>query len=211
MACAIDAVCFMAGRRELGVLLARADRGAWRLPSAEWEPGPDMDHSAAGLIRQLFGRDATWREQFGAYGATSSSTPALSVGYVAVFPRETAAPPGAEWHALAKLPAGLAQRQRGAVAAAMAWVNARMDFVPVAFKLLPAAFTLSELQEMYELLLGRKLHKASFRRALQAAHLVEPTDEWQSEGRGRPAQFYRYAPRRRRTVKRIVRFELLGA
>jgi hypothetical protein len=71
-------------------------------------------------------------------------------------------------------------------------------------------FTLTELQSMYELLLGRRLHKASFRRALQGAWLVEPTEEWRSEGRGRPAQLFRYAPRRRRSTRRGVRFELLG-
>jgi hypothetical protein len=62
---------------------------------------------------------------------------------------------------------------------------------------------------MYELLLGKRLHKASFRRALQAAWLVEPTDEWRSEGRGRPAQLYRYAPKKRRKGRRGVRFDLL--
>jgi hypothetical protein len=86
-----------------------------------------------------------------------------------------------------------------------------MDFVPIAFRLLPLAFTLGALQEMYELLLGRKLHKASFRRALQAAFLVEPTDAWRNDGRGRPAQLYRFAPRKRRAARRIVRFEVLGA
>jgi 8-oxo-dGTP diphosphatase len=63
---------------------------------------------------------------------------------------------------------------------------------------------------VYELLLGRRLHKASFRRSLTAAFLVEPTDEWRSEGRGRPAQLYRYAPRKRRGGRGGVRFELLG-
>jgi len=93
---------------------------------------------------------------------------------------------------------------------AVSVVRDRMDISPVAFRLLPASFTLSELQQMYELLLGKRLHKASFRRALQAAWLVEPTDEWRSEGRGRPAQLYRYAPKKRRKGRRGVRFDLLA-
>ena len=96
------------------------------------------------------------------------------------------------------------------VDAAMEEVRRRIDQSPLAFRLLPTAFTLSELQGVYELLLGRPLHKASFRRALQAAFLVEPTEEWRSEGRGRPAQLYRYAPRRRRGSRRGVRFDLIG-
>jgi len=84
-----------------------------------------------------------------------------------------------------------------------------MDQSPVAFRLLPPTFTLSELQHMYELLLGKRLHKASFRRALQAAWLVEPTEEWRSEGRGRPAQLFRYAPRKRRPAQRGIRLDML--
>ena len=78
------------------------------------------------------------------------------------------------------------------------------------FDFLPATFTLSELQSVYELLLGRRLHKASFRRSLHAASLVEATDEWRSEGRGRPAQLFRYAPPRRRRQRRGVHFDLFG-
>src|SRR4029077_5581814 len=80
---------------------------------------------------------------------------------------------------------------------------------PISLRLLPATFTLSELQQMYELLLGKRLHKASFRRALQAAWLVEPMDEWRSEGRGRPAQLFRYLPKKRRRAHRGVRFDFL--
>ena len=110
--------------------------------------------------------------------------------------------------ALADVPA-LTPRQRALLDAALETIRLRLDQAPIAFRLLPPTFTLSELQQTYELLLGRRLHKASFRRALQAAWLVEPTDEWRSEGRGRPAQLFRYAPRRRRSQRRGVRFDLL--
>jgi 8-oxo-dGTP diphosphatase len=95
------------------------------------------------------------------------------------------------------------------VDAATRTMQSRLDQAPIAFRLLPATFTLSELQQTYELLLGKRLHKASFRRALQGAWLVEPTDEWRSEGRGRPAQLFRYAPKKRRRQHRGVRFDFL--
>jgi 8-oxo-dGTP diphosphatase len=112
------------------------------------------------------------------------------------------------WFPIRDLPQ-LPPRQRAMVDGAVLMLRARMDQSPVAFRLLPASFTLGELQHMYELLLGKRLHKASFRRALQAAWLVEPTDEWRSEGRGRPAQLFRYAPRKRRPAQRGIRFDLL--
>ena len=61
-------------------------------------------------------------------------------------------------------------------------MRARVDQHPVAFGLLPPTFTLSELQSVYELLLGRRLHKASFRRSLHASSLVEATDEMAQRG-----------------------------
>jgi hypothetical protein len=100
-------------------------------------------------------------------------------------------------------------RQREEIDASVAAMRARVDQQPIAFRLLSPAFTLSELQAVYELLLGRRLHKASFRRSLHAAAIVEATDEWRSEGRGRPAQLFRYAPPRRRRQRRGVRFDLL--
>ena len=72
----------------------------------------------------------------------------------------------------------LSPRQRAMVEAATRTIQGRLDQAPIAFRLLPATFTLSELQHMYELLLGKRLHKASFRRALQGAWLVESIDEW---------------------------------
>jgi 8-oxo-dGTP diphosphatase len=124
----------------------------------------------------------------------------------AVVPAGTEAPAGSRWLAVDRAPSA----QGAAIQAGITMVRDRLDREPVAFRLLPPTFTLSELQQVYELLLERRLHKASFRRTLLAAHLVEPTEAWRSEGRGRPAQLFRYSPRRRRGVQRSVRFELMG-
>ena len=111
------------------------------------------------------------------------------------------------WFPVVELPP-LSPRQRAIIEASTDSARQKIDSTPVAFRLLPQRFTLSDLQRVYEIMLGRRLHKASFRRALQAATLVEPTDEWRSEGRGRPAQLFRYAPKRKRRVRRGLRFDL---
>jgi 8-oxo-dGTP diphosphatase len=151
-------------------------------------------------------------EQVGAFGDGKKhpSDAEISIAFAALAPLGTPAPEAGNyaWFKLDALPP-LAERDAIMVASSVAAVRDRMDLSPVAFRLLPSSFTLSELQQMYELLLGKRLHKASFRRALQAAWLVEPTDEWRSEGRGRPAQLYRYAPKKRRKARRGVRFDLL--
>lgn len=211
-AASLDIACCSASGRHFVVLVPAAGRrGARALPWAPLAEGAALDASAERLVRATLGVPAAWIAQVGAFGdgRRHPSTLPLSVGFVAIVPAATAAPEGWVWVRIAECD-GLAPRQQAILAAAVALLRDRMDLAPVAFRLLPPTFTLSELQEMYELLLGRRLHKASFRRALQAAYLVEPTDEWRSEGRGRPAQLFRYAPRRKRGARRPVRFELLG-
>lgn len=198
---------------QLSVLLEPRTEGRerWALP---WEAprGDDrLDDVAQRIARRSTGVAPAWMTQVGAFSDGRHQSEAdLSVAYVALVPMGVEEPgEGAEWFPVGDLPV-IGERQEAMVDGAVTVVRDRLDLYPVAFKLLPSAFTLSELQQMYELLLGRRLHKASFRRALQAAWLVEPTDEWRSEGRGRPAQLYRYAPKRRRRGRRGVRFDLLG-
>jgi hypothetical protein len=158
------------------------------------------DAIADALARRLLGRAPLWSAQVGA--VVEGDT--LAITYVALLPAGSEPPRGYEWTSVT--------RGGGSplVRAAIAHLRDRLDREPIAFRLLPPTFTLSELQQVYELLLERRLHKASFRRTLLAAHLVEPTESWRSEGRGRPAQLFRFSPRRRRGVQRAVRFELLG-
>jgi 8-oxo-dGTP diphosphatase len=186
-------------------------RDRWTLPWAAPRANEPLDEVAQQVAREAIGTSPSWISQVGAFadGQHPSDTD-LSVGYVALVPLGAdSTDPDHEWRPVGDL-AGVGERQEAIIQSALAAVRDRLDLYPIAFRLLPTAFTLSELQQMYELLLGRRLHKASFRRALQAAYLVEPTDEWRSEGRGRPAQLYRYAPKRRRRARRGVRFDLLG-
>jgi 8-oxo-dGTP diphosphatase len=209
----VDVVLVTAMGNELAVLLTRgsSDRERWSLPWRGAQSGEPLETAAERAAQNAIGEPPIWMEQIGAFGGSKRhpSDSDISVAFVGLVPHETAAPsPGHAWFPIGDLPA-LSPRQRSMVDAATRAIQGRLDQAPIAFRLLPAKFTLSELQQMYELLLGKRLHKASFRRALQAAWLVEPTDEWRSEGRGRPAQLFRYVPKKRRRSHRGIRFDFL--
>jgi len=214
---AIDVVLLTPRDGSLAVLLLRANdaraRDRWLLPWDAPRADEPPDQAALRLSRGVLGAPPAALEQIAAFGDSRRhpGDAQLSISFVGLVPFDAAREitPGAIWVDIEQLPL-LAPRHRAIVDAAVDVVRRRIDQSPLAFRLLPSSFTLSELQSIYELLLGRSLHKASFRRALQAAFLVEPTDEWRSEGRGRPAQLYRYAPRRRRGARRGVRFDLIG-
>ncbi|HSA55379.1 MAG TPA: hypothetical protein VLE53_06720 [Gemmatimonadaceae bacterium] len=201
--------------QQLGVLALRSNRPRARdavvLPWDTPRAGEALADTAHRLLRTHIGTVPMWVEQVAAFADAKRhpSGAALSVCFAAVMPGSAVRPEGpAEWLDVDGI-AALPDRQRQMVAAAQHAIRRRMDYEPIPFRLLPPHFTLSELQHIYEVLLGRRLHKASFRRALHASWLVEPTDHWRSEGRGRPAQLFRYAPRRRRGHRRGVRFDLL--
>jgi 8-oxo-dGTP diphosphatase len=210
----VDTVLITAMRNELAVLLTRSanDRERWSLPWRFAQAGEALDAVAARTAQDALGEAPSWIEQIGAFGdgRRHPSDTEVSVAFVGLAPHETSSPrAGFTWFPISDLPP-LSPRHRAMAEAASRVMQARLDQAPIAFRLLPATFTLSELQQMYELLLGKRLHKASFRRALQAAWLVEPTDEWRTEGRGRPAQLFRYFPKKKRRLHRGVRFDFLN-
>ncbi len=212
---AVDVVVLSPRVDALAVLLVRAPAAArerWQLPWDAPQPGEGLEDAAARIAAAALGAAPAFFEQVGALcdGRRHPGDAEVSVGIAALSPAGVGTlVEGAEWFPLENLPA-LAYRHRTIVDRAAAVVRQRVDQSPLAFRLLPTTFTLSDLQAVYELLLGRRLHKASFRRALQASYLVEPTDEWRSEGRGRPAQLFRYAPRKRKGARRGVRFDLFS-
>jgi 8-oxo-dGTP diphosphatase len=209
----VDAVLVTAMGNGLAILLTRnsTERERWSLPWRVPQTGETLDAAAAQAAHEALGETPTWIEQTGTFGdgKRHPSDADVSVGYLGLVPHETASPrAGYTWFQIEDLPS-LPPRQRAMIESAAKTMQSRLDQAPIAFRLLPATFTLSELQQTYELLLGKRLHKASFRRALQAAWLVEPMDEWRSEGRGRPAQLFRYLPKKKRRPHRGVRFDFL--
>jgi 8-oxo-dGTP diphosphatase len=210
---AVDVVVLSPRADALAVLLLRAPAGArerWTLPWDAPQQDEGLEEAAARIAQAVLGSAPAFFEQVGAFsdGRRHPGDADVSIGIVALVPASTEAPAiDAEWFPLDALPL-LAPRHRTVVERAAAVARQRVDQSPLAFRLLPPTFTLSDLQSVYELLLGRRLHKASFRRALQASYLVEPTDEWRTEGRGRPAQLFRFAPKKRRGARRGVRFDL---
>lgn len=217
---AVDVVLFTPQRSGLAVLVAAAGAGrspgvgrerSVVLPSDGLRTDESLDEAAARIARAALGSAPAFLDQAAALGGARRAPDGANVTivYFGLVPGTERA--SSAWVAASDLSV-LSSRHRNVVDVALGVMRARVDQQPIAFRLLPSAFTLSELQTVYELLVGHRLHKASFRRSLHASALVEATEEWRSEGRGRPAQLFRYSPPppRRRRQRRSVRFDVLG-
>lgn len=71
-------------------------------------------------------------------------------------------------------------------------IRAKLGYTNIAFHLLPPSFTMSDLQGVYEQVLGQTLDKRNFRRRMSASGILTRTGVFRREGSHRPAELYRF-------------------
>lgn len=81
---------------------------------------------------------------------------------------------------------------RRILATGIARLRAKIKYRPVVFELMPAEFTLLQLQRSVEALAGRLVHKQNFRRLMEQQELVEETGAIAADTVGRPAKLFRF-------------------
>ncbi len=74
-------------------------------------------------------------------------------------------------------------------------IRAKLGYTNIAFGLLPPEFTIRELQNTYETILGSSLDRRNFRRRMITTDLIEPTGKARRDGAHRPAQLFRFVSR----------------
>ena len=87
--------------------------------------------------------------------------------------------------------AAMASDHRRILATAMGRLRGKLRYRPIIFELMPEQFTLLNLQQTVESILGRRLHKQNFRRALERNEMVEGTGKMDASTGGRPAELFR--------------------
>jgi ADP-ribose pyrophosphatase YjhB (NUDIX family) len=71
-------------------------------------------------------------------------------------------------------------------------LRTKIEYTDIAFNLMPEKFTLTQLQQVYEVILGTELLKANFRR--KTADLVLETNEYTKDAGHRPSKLFRFNP-----------------
>jgi 8-oxo-dGTP diphosphatase len=75
-------------------------------------------------------------------------------------------------------------------------LRGKVRYAPVGFELLPPRFSLTQLQRLYEIILGTDLDKRNFRKKILAMDLLIETDEVEQGVRHRAARLYRFDRRK---------------
>ena len=173
--------------------------GRWALPGGWLDVAEGLDAAASRTLAETTGLAPTYLEQLYAFGAVDRS-PARVVSIVywallraddaAAQMKEHGAPENVAWFEADALPR-LAFDHNEIVEYALWRLRNKVGYSRIAHGLLADEFTLAELREVYESILGRRLDPANFRRQADNSGTLIPTDRFRT-GSHRPARIYRY-------------------
>lgn len=186
-----DAPVFLAVRRERPPF-----EGAWALPGVLLGEDEGLEDAAARALERAAHRSMVRHlEQLATFGGPGRDPRGrvVSVSYLALLPEPVAVAERARWRD-AVPPPELAFDHTDILGTAVERLRGKLSYSNVAFGLLPDRFTLSELQAVYEAVLGHALDKRNFRKKVLGVGLLAEA-QGQRRGAHRPAQLYRFAQR----------------
>jgi len=197
----VDVVIFTLRSDDLQVLLVKRKAapyaGRWAIPGGFVNRGEPLAAAARRELEDETGVRDVYLEQLYTFGDPKRDPRGhvITIAYIALVPAPLAVRAGsdaadARWWSVRDLPA-LAFDHAHIIEYALTRLRYKLEYTAVGFQLLPAAFTLSELQKAYEIILGVPLDKRNFRRKILEAQIIEETGA-QRSGDGRPAMLYRY-------------------
>jgi len=199
----VNVVIFSLREAALQALLIRRGKppfkGLWAIPGGFVHMVESLEEAAGRELKEETGLEAAYLEQLYTYGDPDRDPRGrvVSVAYFALIPPgQTHRSAGgadaveAAWHPVDSLPK-LAFDHDEILDYALRRLRYKLEYSAVGFELLPDEFTLTEIQQTYEIILGEMIDKRNFRRRILTAGIIEETPH-QKTGEGRPARLYRY-------------------
>lgn len=202
----VDVVIFTLHGGTLQVLLIQRGvepfKGMWAIPGGFVHPDETLETAARRELVEETGVDDVYLEQLYTFGDPGRDPRGrvVTVAYFALVQHEKLSPKAGTdaaetgWYTLDALPP-LAFDHRRILGCALERLRGKLDYTTVGFQFLPAKFTLTDIQSVYEAILGKPLDKRNFRRKIDALGVVVPLKEWRRTSSRRPAQLFKFSTR----------------
>lgn len=199
---AVDCIIFGFEQGQLKVLLQKRPfeprQGEWSLMGGFVRREEDVEAAASRVLQQLTGLHDIYMKQVGAYGSVNrdSGDRVISIAYFALINIERVSADlsheySAYWEDMNNLPPLLFDH-REMIQGALKKLRGMINRLPVGFQLLPPRFTLTQLQLLYEAILGEKIDKRNFRKKVGEMPFIQKTDAIDKLTSKRGAALYQF-------------------
>ena len=174
-------------------------QGRWAIPGGFVQMDESLEDAARREIQEEAGLSDVFVEQLYTFGDPKRDPRGrvITVAYYALVPGEkltlaaSTDAADARWFGVNELPK-LAFDHAKILENALQRLRSKIEYSTVALALLPENFRLSDLQKVYEIILGEAVDKRNFRKRMLSFDLLETTRHIDTTGPHRPAQLYRF-------------------
>lgn len=201
VALSIDCVIFGFDENKLKVLLIRSDmkkfHSRWSLLGDLLSPNEDLDEAAYRILKQRTGMDDLFLEQVQAFGKVSRHPGGrvVTVAYYSLINvmnhKLQILDNEIHWHDVTAVKE-LAFDHQDIFETCLNRLQKRVQEHPLGFSLLPNKFSLRELQNLYEAILGIKLDRRNFRKKFFSMDFLVDLKEIETDVPHRPGKLYQF-------------------
>ncbi len=210
----VDTVIFGFNGDQLKVLLLKMKfNQQWFLPGGYMKKDENLESAAIRILRERTQLDKIFLQEFAVFSELNRSEEAfkdfpddlwhkkrfISVGYYALVNHKDVSPIGDElsescdWIILDELESqNITMDHKQIIEIALNTLREEISYKPIGLNLLPEKFTLSELQKLYEAILGRTLNRGNFYRKIKNIGILKKLDEQRKGGAHKAPDLYTF-------------------
>ena len=198
----VDVIIFGFDEGKLKVLIGRRQmnpgRGEWSLYGGFVAADESLDDAAGRVLYGLTGLHNLYMRQVGAFGSVDRDPGerVISVAYYALinvsdYSEKLRRDYGLEWVNINHVPQLYSDHNK-MVTMALKMMRQKIKTAPISFRLLPQLFTLTQLQRLYEAVMGEEVDKRNFRKRIKDMDFIEKTELIDKKSSKRGAALYRF-------------------
>ncbi len=199
IAVSVDCVIFGYEDKEIKVLLIKSDlkefEGLYSLLGDLVKPDEDLTKASYRVLKERTGLDDVYLEQVQAFGSVARhpSGRVITIAYYSLLDinnhKLKLSHNELHWHSLKQIKK-LAFDHKKILESCLHRLREQVMEQPVVFNLLPEKFSLRELQEVYESILGLSLDRRNFRKKISVKDWLQDLNEMETNLSHRPGKLY---------------------
>lgn len=203
IAISIDCVIFGYDEKELKVLLIKSDleefSGLYSLLGDLIRPDEDLETASYRILKERTGMDDMYLEQVHAFGRLDRhpSGRVITIAYYSLIDLKhqklQLSHHELSWHPVHEIKK-LAFDHKLILETCLGRLQQQVMDYPVIFNLLPEKFSLRELQELYQAILGLELDRRNFRKKIVIKDWLVDIEEIENDVPHRPGKLYKLKP-----------------